>query len=128
MEKFIHVPANDIDAFKAAVTDKTGVVMLEVIQGESGVHPMDKAYLEQVRKLCDEQDILLIFDEVQTGMGRTGTLFAYEQFGIKPDVVSTAKGIGGGLPLGACMLGEKVENTLGPSSHGSNSCTTSYPL
>ncbi len=117
---FMHTPANDIDALRAEIKRGTVCgVMLEMVQGEGGVLPLDKDYVHQVAELCEENDVILIVDEVQTGMGRTGTLFAYEQFGIKPDVVSTAKGIGGGLPLGACLLGEKVQDTLGPSSHGS---------
>ncbi len=117
---FMHTPANDIEALRAEIKRGTVCgVMLEMVQGEGGVLPLDKEYVREVEALCRENDVILIVDEVQTGMGRTGTLFAYEQFGIKPDVVSTAKGIGGGLPLGACLLGEKVKNTLGASSHGS---------
>jgi len=117
---FMHVPANDIEAMKAEIKRGTVCgVMMEMVQGEGGVMPLDKEYVREVAALCKENDIILIVDEVQTGMGRTGTLFAYEQFGIEPDVVSTAKGIGGGLPLGACLMGEKVQNTLTPSSHGS---------
>ncbi len=119
---FMHTPANDIEALRAEIKRGTVCgVMLEMVQGEGGVLPLNKEYVREVAALCEENDVILIVDEVQTGMGRTGTLFAYEQFGIKPDVVSTAKGIGGGLPLGACLLGEKVQNTLGPSSHGSTS-------
>lgn len=117
---FIHVPANDLSAMLEALdTQPVCGVMMEMIQGEGGVLPLDKEYVQAIAKVCAEKDILLVVDEVQTGNGRTGTLFAYEQFGICPDVVSTAKGIGGGLPLGVCMMGEKVKDTLTPSSHGS---------
>ncbi|MBP3584002.1 MAG: aminotransferase class III-fold pyridoxal phosphate-dependent enzyme, partial [Clostridia bacterium] len=88
-------------------------------QGEGGVVPLSVEFVKGVKKLCDEFGMLLMVDEVQTGNGRTGTLYAYEQFGITPDVVTTAKGLGGGLPIGACMLFERVENTLGAGSHGS---------
>ena len=117
---FLHVPANDIEAMRDALLyHPVCGVMLEMVQGEGGVLPLEKEYVQAVAKICEEKDIILIADEVQTGNGRTGTLFAYEQFGIQPDVVSTAKGLGGGLPLGACLMGEKVKDTLGPSSHGS---------
>ncbi len=117
---FLHVPANDIEAMRDALESHPVCgVMLEMIQGEGGVLPLDREYVQAVATLCAEKDILLVVDEVQTGNGRTGTLFAYEQFGIQPDVVSTAKGLGGGLPLGACLMGEKVKDTLTPSSHGS---------
>ena len=117
VEKFTHVPANDIDAFKAAVTDKTGAVMLEVIQGESGVRPLDKAYVEEIRKICTERDIVLIFDEVQTGMGRCGTLFAYETVGVEPDIFTLAKALAGGVPIGAILCKEKFA-AFAPGDHG----------
>lgn len=117
VEKFIHVPANDIDAFNAALTDKTGAVMLEVIQGESGVRPLDKAYLEEIRRICTERDIVLIFDEVQTGMGRTGKLFAYETCGVEPDVFTLAKALAGGVPIGA-ILCKKEFAAFAPGDHG----------
>lgn len=119
LEGFVHVPANDFDAFEAACRDDVCAVMMELIQGEGGVNVLDKGYVAAAAKLCAERDILLIIDEVQTGNGRTGSLYAYNQFGIKPDIVTTAKGLGGGLPLGACMLGGKVKDTLGPGTHGS---------
>ena len=93
--------------------------MMELVQGEGGVMKLDESFVKEVADFCNENDILLIIDEVQTGNGRTGSLYAYEQFGITPDIVSTAKGLGGGLPIGACMLGEKVKDTLTPGSHGS---------
>ena len=117
VEKFIHVPANDMEAFKAAVTDKTGAVMLEVIQGESGVRPLDQAYLEEVRRICTEKDIVLIFDEVQTGMGRCGTLFAYETVGIEPDIFTLAKALAGGVPIGAILCKEQFA-AFSPGDHG----------
>ena len=116
---FAHIRANDIAALAGALTADVCAVMMEPVQGEGGVLPLEAGYLAAVRKLCDERDILLILDEVQTGNGRTGTLYAFEQFGILPDILSTAKGLAGGLPLGATLFGEKVENTLGKSKHGS---------
>lgn len=119
LEGFRYVPANDYDAIQKACDDTVCAVMLELVQGEGGVNPLSKAYVAQVAELCAEKDILLIIDEVQTGNGRTGTLYAYMQYGITPDIVTTAKGLGGGLPIGACMMGEKVADTLTPGSHGS---------
>lgn len=117
---FIHVPANDIDALKAAVAEnKVAGIMMEVIQGEGGVNALDQAYLMEADKLCQELDIPFIIDEVQTGNGRTGKLYGYMNFKISPDIVSTAKGLGGGLPIGACMMNEKMENVLGYGDHGS---------
>ena len=117
---FIHVPANDIEAMKKTVEEnKVAGIMLEVIQGEGGVLPLTQEYLQAVDKLCHEQDIPFIVDEVQTGNGRTGKLYGYMNFKIQPDIVSTAKGLGGGLPIGACMMSEKVENVLGYGDHGS---------
>ena len=118
-EGFCHVPANDTDAMLAAMSDDVCAVMLELVQGEGGVNALDKGYVSAVARACEEKDILLIIDEVQTGNGRTGTLYAFEQFGIKPDIISTAKGLGGGLPIGAVILGEKVKDTLSAGSHGS---------
>ena len=118
-EGFCHVPANDTEAMLSAMTPDVCAVMLELVQGEGGVNALDKNYVSAVAAACIERDILLIADEVQTGNGRTGTLYAFEQFGIKPDIVSTAKGLGGGLPIGAVILGEKVKGTLSAGSHGS---------
>lgn len=119
LDGFAHVPANDISALEAACTDDVCAVMMELVQGEGGVNVLDKGFISAAAKLCREKDILLIIDEVQTGNGRTGTLYSYEQFGIKPDIFTTAKGLGGGLPLGVCVMGEKVENTLTFGTHGS---------
>ena len=116
---FAHIRANDIAALAGALTADVCAIMMEPVQGEGGVLPLTADYLAAARKLCDERDILLILDEVQTGNGRTGTLYAFEQFGILPDILSTAKGLAGGLPLGATLFGEKVENTLGKGKHGS---------
>ncbi len=104
---FIHVPLNDFAALKAAVNSRTCAVMLEPIQGEGGVFEVDFDYIRQLRQLCDEQGILLIFDEVQTGLARTGKLFAYQHYGVEPDVMTLAKGIGGGFPLAALLVKER---------------------
>lgn len=115
---FDYVDANDIQQLKNAVTDKTCAVLFEVIQGEGGVNILDKDYVQQLVKFCNEKDVLVIVDEVQTGIGRTGKLFAYENFGIKPDLVTMAKGLGGGLPIGVCMCGDKLKDVMSPSTHG----------
>jgi acetylornithine/N-succinyldiaminopimelate aminotransferase len=116
---FTYVPFNDLGAIEKAVTDATAAIMMELIQGEGGLHVADRPYLEGLRDLCRRRDILLIFDEVQTGMGRTGTLFAYEQFGVRPDIMTLAKGLGGGLPIGACLATEEVAAAFTPGSHAS---------
>ena len=116
---FKHTPANDVDALSMALTPDVCALMIECVQGEGGVLPLDAEFVKAAEKLCKEKDIILIIDEVQTGNGRTGALYAYMNFGVTPDIVTTAKGLGGGLPIGACMLGEKVENTLGAGKHGS---------
>ena len=119
-EGFVSVSAEDIAALENAVkSHKTAAVMLECIQGEGGVIPLSAEYLQAVRKITEENDILLIIDEVQTGNGRTGKLYAYMNYGIMPDIVSTAKGLGGGLPIGATLLGEKVEDIFCFGDHGS---------
>ena len=117
---FIHTPANDLDALKAAAeTHKLAAVMMECVQGEGGVTALNPNFVQGAAAFCKANDILLIIDEVQTGNGRTGTLYAYEQFGVEPDLVTTAKGLGGGLPLGACLFGEKVQDVFQPGDHGS---------
>ena len=117
---FVHAEAEQLDELKAlAVETKAAGVMIECVQGEGGVIALSKEFITGVAAFCKENDIILIVDEVQTGNGRTGKLYSYMHYGITPDVVSTAKGIGGGLPLGACLMGEKVENVLGYSDHGS---------
>lgn len=115
---FDYVEANDLEQLKNSVTDKTCAVLLEVIQGEGGVNILDKDYVRQLVKFCNEKDVLVIVDEVQTGIGRTGKLFAYENYDIKPDIVTMAKGLGGGLPIGVCMCGEKLKDVMSPSTHG----------
>ena len=117
-EGFRYVAAEDIEALNTAVNDKTCAIMLEVVQGEGGVNILSKAYVQAVAKLCEERDVLLIIDEVQTGIGRTGKLFAHEHYGIKPDLMTVAKGLGGGLPIGLCMCGEKLKDVMSPSTHG----------
>lgn len=117
---FAYVQANDIQELEALLQNgDVCAVMLELIQGEGGVIPLDKAYVKQVEALAKERDILLLIDEVQTGNGRTGHFYAYMQYGIAPDIVSTAKGLGGGLPIGACMFFEKTQDVLSPGMHGS---------
>ena len=116
---FVHVPFNDIAALKNAVTEKTCAVLLEPIQGEGGVRVPSQDYLKQVRDLCNEQNLLFILDEVQTGMGRTGKLFAYEHYGITPDIMTIAKGLGGGVPIGAMLATDKVASGFQPGSHAS---------
>ena len=117
-EGFKFVEANDFDAFKNAVTDKTCAVMFECVQGEGGVNILDKDYVKALAEFCKENDITVIIDEVQTGVGRTGKLFAYEHYDIKPDLMTVAKGLGGGLPIGVCMCGEKLAGVMTPSTHG----------
>ncbi|MHB8508231.1 MAG: acetylornithine transaminase [Candidatus Dormibacteria bacterium] len=117
-EGFRHVPFNDLDALRAATGPRTAAVMLEPVLGESGIVPADREYLEAVRSWCDEQDLLLIFDEVQTGIGRTGTFYAFQGYGVVPDVVTLAKGLGGGIPIGACLAAPRAD-VLEPGEHGS---------
>lgn len=112
-----HVPFNDIEALRQAITSEVGAVMLEPIQGEGGVRMPSDSYLKQVRELCDEKRALLLFDEVQTGMGRTGRFFAYEHYGITPDIVTLAKGLGNGVPIGALGCTEEVSAGFGVGSH-----------
>ena len=117
---FVHVPANDIAALEAAVAEhKVAGILMEAVQGEGGVNPLTVEFAKAAERLCKDNDIPLMMDEVQTGNGRTGKLYGYMHFGIQPDIVSTAKGLGGGLPIGATLLGEKVQYVLGPGDHGS---------
>lgn len=116
---FKHVPFNDLSAMEAAVTDETCAIMLEPIQGESGVWPASREYLVGVRKLCDKNGLLLILDEIQTGLGRTGKWFGHQHYDIKPDVMTLAKTLGGGFPIGACLATDDAAKTLTPSSHAS---------
>ncbi len=115
---FFHVPWNDLDAIRAATTERTVAMLLEPIQGEAGVNMPAPGYLQGIRDWCDERGLLLILDEIQTGNGRTGTLFAYEQEGIEPDIVCLAKGLAGGVPIGAMLAKEAVAAHLVPGDHG----------
>lgn len=117
--KFLKVPINDLDALEKAINSNTCAVMIEPIQGESGVNLTTKEYMQGVRKLCDEKGILLIFDEVQSGLGRTGKLFAYEHFGVEPDIFTLAKALGGGFPIGALLAKDHVASAFEPGDHGS---------
>ncbi len=117
---FLHADAGDLAGVEKLVAEyKCAGILFEPVQGEGGVMPLDKAFVQGLRALCDREDLLLMADEVQTGNGRTGTLYAYMQYGVVPDVVTTAKGLAGGLPLGACMMGEKCCDVLGRGDHGS---------
>jgi len=130
---FVHVAYNDLEAIKAATTEATVAVMLEPVMGEIGIIPAAKGYLEGVRKWCDEKGLLLILDEVQTGLGRTGRWFAYQHHGITPDVMTLAKGLGGGVPIGACLASPKAD-VFEPGDHGSTfggnplSCTVALSV
>ena len=116
-EGFRYADANSLESLEAAAGDDVCAVMMELVQGEGGVLPLDKTYVQAVKKLCEEKDWLLLADEVQTGVGRTGKLFAFQQYDILPDVVSFAKGIAGGLPMSGIMANEKCRNVLGPGTH-----------
>ncbi|MFH1395539.1 MAG: aspartate aminotransferase family protein [Candidatus Omnitrophota bacterium] len=118
-EGFKHVPFNNINAVVNAVTDKTAAIMLEPIQGEGGINVAEKEYMQGLQRICKEKGILLIVDEVQTGMGRTGEMFAYKHFGIEPDAMTLAKSLGGGFPIGALVVAEKHKDILGAGSHAS---------
>lgn len=119
VDGFVYAEANNAeDVRKLAEENNCVAIMMELVQGEGGVCKLDKEFVDEVRKIADEKDMLIIIDEVQTGNGRTGSLYAFQQYGLMPDIVTTAKGIGGGLPIGVAMLGEKVENVLIPGSHG----------
>ena len=117
-EVFDYAAANDIEELKDKADDSVCAVMIELIQGEGGVLPLDKEYVQQAAEFCRAKDILFLIDEVQTGIGRTGSLFCYEQYGVKPDVVSMAKGLGGGVPVGAVMASEICADVLGAGTHG----------
>ncbi len=119
VDGFVNVTANDIDDLRSKIDDKVCAVMFECVQGEGGVNPLDKAFVDEIFKICAEKDILTICDEVQTGMGRTGTVLASQQYGVKPDVTTLAKGIAGGIPMGACLASEKCADVLNKGTHGS---------
>jgi acetylornithine aminotransferase len=114
---FLHVPPNDVDALAAAVGPHTAAVLVEPIQGEGGVFPLDVAFLQAARDLCDDHDALLLFDEVQTGVGRCGAWFAFHRLGVEPDAIALAKGLGSGLPVGA-LVARAVEDGFAPGDHG----------
>ena len=118
---FVYAEANNCAALREFVEGDGSIaaIMFELVQGEGGVIPLEQEFVQCIAELCAARDILMICDEVQTGNGRTGTLYAWQQYGIKPDIMSTAKGLGGGLPIGACLMGEKVKDTMTPGSHGS---------
>src|SRR5690606_22159279 len=116
---FRYVPLNDLEALRAAITDTTAAVLLEPVQGEGGIHPCTPEYLQGVRALCDQHGLLLILDEVQTGVGRTGTFLAAEQYGVKADICTLAKGLGGGVPIGAMLATEEAAKGFEPGSHAS---------
>lgn len=115
---FAYCPANDLDTLKSMINEDTLAIMMEMIQGEGGVMPLDYDFVQGVKKICEENDILLLVDEVQTGVGRTGSFMCYQQYDILPDIISVAKGIGGGLPLAAFVTGEKCKDVLQPGDHG----------
>jgi acetylornithine aminotransferase len=119
LEGFDYIPFNDVDAMIKSINSSTCAVLLEPIQGEGGVRCPDPDYLKAVRRLCDEKRVLLIFDEIQTGMGRTGKFFAYEHFGIEPDIMTLAKALANGLPIGAMLASEEVAQAFGPGAHAS---------
>lgn len=118
-EGFVYAEANNFDSFMNVYNENVCAVIMEMVQGEGGVIPLNNNFIKKVIEFCKEYDIIVIIDEVQTGNGRTGSMYAYQQFGIEPDLVSTAKGIAGGLPMGVCLFGEKTKDTMTPSSHGS---------
>ena len=118
MPGFSQIEPNSFEAVRAAVTDRTAAIMVELIQGESGVHPMDIDYAKKLRRLCDEMGIILIVDEVQTGMGRCGRLFSHELYGIEPDIFTSAKALGGGVPIGAVCAKAEIAAAFEPGDHG----------
>lgn len=118
VEKFSYIPFNDVESLRATVDDETAAIMLEVVQGEGGVHVITPEFAEAIQKICDEKGILCIVDEVQTGIGRTGTAYAYEQTGLKPDIVTLAKGLAGGFPIGAMLGTAELYDSFGPGTHG----------
>lgn len=115
---FLHAPFNDLEAIKEMVTEEVGGIMLEPIQGEGGINLVDPSFLKALRAYCDEQNLVLIFDEIQSGMGRTGKMFAFEHFGVTPDVMTLAKALGGGMPIGAVLASEKVGSAIDWGDHG----------
>lgn len=119
VDGFDQVPLGDVEGLKSLISHETAAIMIEPIQGEGGINPADLAFLKELRALCESEDLLLIFDEVQTGVGRTGTFYAYELYGVVPDILTSAKGLGGGFPVGACLATEKAAQGMLAGSHGS---------
>lgn len=118
-EGFAYAQANSMESVKQAVTEKTCAVMLEFIQGEGGVLPLDPEFVKELQAFCQEKDLLLIADEVQTGVGRTGAFYCWQNYGVQPDIITSAKGLGGGLPIGACLCTERLGSVMGSGMHGS---------
>lgn len=118
-EGFDYVEANNIESFKSMLSDDVCAIMMEAIQGESGIHLLDKDFVKEIVSICNEKDILIIFDEVQCGLARSGKLFGFNHLNVKADIISVAKGLGGGLPIGAILCNEKLSNTFNPGDHGS---------
>ncbi len=118
-EGFVYADYNDLDSVRRLISPKTAAIMMEPVQGEGGIHPAQPEFLAAIRAICDEQDILLIFDEVQSGMGRTGTFFAYQSYGVIPDIVTLAKGLGGGFPMGAMLASDRAASGFAPGDHAS---------
>ena len=118
-EGFLYAQPNDIESVKALIDETVCAVMIETVQGEGGVNLISESFIKDLRMLCDSEDILLVLDEVQTGIGRTGSFFSYQEFGVLPDILTCAKGLAGGLPIGICMMGEKTCELLQPGMHGS---------
>lgn len=118
-EGFVYAPYNDAEALRAAVNERTCAMMLELVQGEGGVHPAEPEFVAEIARLCEEHGLLFIVDEIQTGMGRTGKWFAYEHYGVEPDIVTLAKGLGNGIPIGAMLGKEKLSDAFSAGSHGS---------
>ena len=118
-EGFLYAEAGDLEGIRALLDGSVCAVMLEMVQGEGGVIPMDEEFVKGLAQLCREKDVLLLIDEVQTGIGRTGSFYAYQGYGVKPDVVTTAKGLAGGLPMGACLVSERLGDILKPGMQGS---------
>ena len=116
---FVHAPFDEFEQLAAMISEKTCAILCEPLQGEGGVRPLGKEYLQKIRQVCDQHDLLLIFDEIQVGLGRTGSLFAYEQFGVTPDILTLAKALGNGLPIGAMLTSEKVAASFVPGDHAS---------
>ena len=117
-EGFVYAEANNTDSLKSCIDDEVCGIFIELVQGEGGVMPLEQSYVDEIAAVCREKDILLMVDEVQTGVSRTGTFYCYQGYGIEPDIVTSAKGLGGGLPIGACLCSEKAQDVIVPGTHG----------